>query len=407
MKYDIVIVGGGIVGLFLANLLADKTSWKIAIIDPEFAQDLHPYDPLSAQIKTRIVSAINYLNIEKISAIIDWQTLPQAAVSPFKKLEAWSYDSANSTMSFACEEAGFPRLGDIVDNAALKYALSCKLRQSKIACLAEVYHSHSYMSGGEGVEITLSSANSLQATCIIASDGALSKVRAVAQFPVSYRDYHQEAIVCTVRSEKPHEQTASQIFHQEGPLAFLPLHEAGMTCATDAQHLSSLVWTVSEAFSHELCAMDDVTFIRHLEQAFEYKLGALSLCDERRAFPLFIATSKNYVKDSIILVGDAAHHIHPLAGQGLNLGLADAAALAQMMLSGINTEHFCFDAVVFHRYQSARRAYNFSMLAAVELIQRTTRTKSLLLKGLMSRVFYSLNDKKAIKKHIMAFANGV
>lgn len=398
--WDIVILGGGINGLFLANLLASQTDWRIAVVDPSLGQE----PPLFDELPTRVVSALTAQNVAHLSTVIDWQALPSSAACAFESLQTVSHDGFNDELLFDGYSAGLEPVGEIVDNAALRRALFLKLQTTKVTFFAESYLSHQTIAGG--VELTLSTSR-LFASCCVAADGAFSLVRLVEGFSVSYRDYHQSALVCTVRCEKPHQQVARQVFYSHGPLAFLPVKEIQNTAldGSNSSTLCSIVWTLPSDEAEKMASLPTESFDRFCADAFRYQLGDVTLVDTRKVFPLFLTYAKDMVRGRVVLLGDASHHIHPLAGQGLNLGLADAVCLVSQLLLVVPSHRFHFEPSALLRYQTQRRHTHLAMIAMVELIGRTTAVKNLPFRALMNGAFRWLNRNEFLKNRVMHTVN--
>ena len=247
----------------------------------------------------------------------------------------------------------------------------------------------------------LSNGNEITAALLIAADGAHSKVRELAEFSTREWDYGQQAIITTVRTEQPHEFTAWQRFMHSGPLAFLPLQQQG-----DA-HRCSIVWSAEDALATELMALDDDTFCARLTAAFEARLGKVIHCDKRYAIPLRQRHATTYIQPGIALVGDAAHNIHPLAGQGVNLGLLDVIALAQEIERALLRGIPLADYSILRRYQRQRLAGNLGMMSAMEGFKRLFGNRSLAVNWLRNTGMRQLNSVTAIKKIIINTALGV
>jgi 2-polyprenylphenol 6-hydroxylase len=399
--WDIVILGGGINGLFLANLLASQTDWRIAVVDPSLGQEPPTFD----QLPTRIVSALTLQNIEHLSTVIDWQQLPPSATCAFESLQTVSNDGFNDELVFNGASAGLMPVGEIVDNAALRRALFLKLQTTKVTLFAESYLSHQTVLGG--VELVLSQSR-LFASCCVAADGAFSLVRMVEGFSFSYRDYHQSALVCTVRCEKPHQKIARQVFYTEGPLAFLPVKDIQNTApdgVASESTLCSIVWTLPSNEARQMANLPTESFNRLCAEAFQHQLGSVSLVDTRKIFPLCLTYAQEMVSGRVVLLGDASHHIHPLAGQGLNLGLADAVCLVNQLLLTVPKHRFHFEPSALLRYQTHRKHAHIAMISMVELIGRTTAIKHLPFRSLMNGAFRWLNRSDFLKNRVMHIVN--
>jgi len=223
--------------------------------------------------------------------------------------------------------------------------------------------------------IGLDEGSQLTADLLVAADGAQSRLRDLAGFGVREWAYGQKAIITSVRTERPHGYTARQRFMHTGPLAFLPLQwrpsgTGGEVPESDGRawdsHYSSIVWSADSRLAEELMALDDAAFCRRLTRDFEARLGAVEACDRRYAIPLYQRHARNYVRPGVALVGDAAHSIHPLAGQGVNLGLKDVAALARQLNRGLERGLPLSEPSLLRRYQRQRLGDNLGMMAVME-----------------------------------------
>jgi len=240
----------------------------------------------------------------------------------------------------------------------------------------------------------------LNTSLLIAADGARSRVRDLAGFATREWDYGQRAIVATVRTRKAHEFTAWQRFMRTGPLAFLPLCEAG------DDHLASIVWSAETQFAEELMQLDEKRFCARLGEAFEYRLGEIDAVSQRFAFPLRQRHAKTYAQAGIVLVGDAAHNIHPLAGQGVNRGLLDVATLHQEILRALARDLPLADYSILRRYQRARLGSNLSMMSAMESFKRLFGSRSLAINWLRNTGLRQVDAIVPLKKFIISAALG-
>lgn len=342
VRYDVLIVGGGMVGLTLANLLND-TDLKIGVLEK--------FEPkvVSDEIDIR-VSAINRASINIFKSIDAWSEMSKRA-GIYHDMHVW--DSTGAGMiHFDSAEVGLDSLGYIIENTVIQQALQhCTEQAENIDWICPVSISSIELNDGAGEgwqRLKLEDGRMLEARLIVGADGARSQVRAAAGIEFERLSYAQQAIVCTVETEQPHDETAWQCFTSDGPLAFLPLMNAQ----------SSIVWSLEESKVDAMIALDEDAFCRELEQAFEYQLGAVKLVSQRVAFPLGHGHVEQYVKNGLALVGDAAHNIHPLAGQGANLGFLDAAGLAETIKQAHTANRQWFALHTLRKYERARKGEN-------------------------------------------------
>jgi 2-octaprenylphenol hydroxylase len=247
------------------------------------------------------------------------------------------------------------------------------------------------------VAIQLANGSHLHAPLVVGADGAQSWLRSQCAFAVEERSYEQEAIVCHVTLEKPHQNTAWQRFMRHGPLAFLPL--------ADAQQ-ASIVWSTNTETAEQMMAMSDEFFHAYLSEAICQTFGRITQSSARQRFPLIMRHAKEYVKPRVALIGDAAHTIHPLAGQGLNLGLGDAKALADTL----QRAHACGRDVgglsTLRRFERARREPNTTMLLGMRGLQRLFASPSPWVKLLRNQGLTLADSLPAIKRKIITHALG-
>jgi len=311
--YDILIAGGGITGLTLACVLKDA-GLKIAVIERQAPQ---PHEPEYALR----VSAINRASQRTFSAVCAFEQMAALRVSPFRDMHVWDSTGAGQ-IHFDSAELGLDALGCIIENRVVQLALLDVLQQSENLhwlCPAEI---ESIELAAGNSRIGLTDGTGLSAALVVGADGAASAVRSAAGIELARSSYQQQAIVCTVGTELDHAETAWQCFRPSGPLAFLPL----------ADGRCSIVWSLAEDEIESVLALDDDTFAAALAQAFEFRLGEITSVSGRAVFPLGHGHVDEYIRPGVALIGDAAHQIHPLAGQGANLGIMDAACLAQVIV---------------------------------------------------------------------------
>ena len=257
----------------------------------------------------------------------------------------------------------------------------------------------------EQVTVYLDDERQLVAPLLVGADGAHSKVRQLAAFETREWNYDHNAIVTTVRTEKSHAYTAWQRFLKTGPLAFLPLH-CESNGAMDS-HYSSIVWSVETDVAKQLMALDDQAFCNRLGKDFEYQLGNVVHAAKRYSFPLRQRHATDYVQPHIALIGDAAHTIHPLAGQGVNLGLLDVVALTQEIVRAKNRQLPLSEFATLRRYQRARAGNNLGMMMAMEGFKRLFGARDLTLRWLRNVGLNQVNNLPALKNLMIKQAMGL
>ena len=342
---QVAIVGGGLVGAALALLLAQD-----ARLRPEQIVLLEPAPPMPPGPGSAIglrVSAISPANRARFERLGVWQRLDSARIATYERMLVWHESvppDSPDVLRFDAAEAGAADLGCIVENNALQAALLA-------ACVARgvVVRQQALQSlrvDDAGAWLGLPDAT-LRAELVVGADGANSAARQMLQMPAAQHDYGQRAVVATVRGERTHGGAARQRFLSTGPLALLPLPDGAC----------SIVWSAAEPLANELLGLDAAQFSQRLTAASAGVLGVLQLESARAAFPLRRLAAQRYVRERVALVGDAAHVIHPLAGQGVNQGLEDAAALTAHLAARPARESVGALAAL-RRYERERRAGN-------------------------------------------------
>lgn len=313
VDYEVIIVGGGMVGLSLAGLLLEQNI-KVAVIDPKAVESDWPEDSIGQR-----VSAITRASERLFKQINAWDFIGQQEKAPYQRMFVWDGESSRGKIEFDASLIAQQNLGHIVENRVLRRSLFQAIerdRQLDWLCperCVSVDYQQDY------AKLELESGRQVTARLLVAADGAFSWLRKASGVGQEQKPYGHKAIVCAVKTEKPHHQTAWQRFDHHGPLAFLPLADA---------HHCSIVWSVDEDYADELLALGHEAFAARLSQAFESTLGEVSLATKPVAFPLIERSAEAMIAHRLALIGDAAHTIHPLAGQGVNLGFSDAVELA-------------------------------------------------------------------------------
>lgn len=355
---DILIVGGGLVGACLATLLARAGTFapeRIVLLEPRL-----PRPPVKNDDIDLRVSAVSRASQRILAACNVWEALIAERASPYERMCVWDQTSRPDGMGairFDCATLGEPDLGHIVENRRMQWALMEEARNSGVRIVES--SAQSLERRANGIEAALQSGERLVATLIVAADGADSPARRLMGITHNSTD-HGRAIVSHVVTAMPHERTAWQRFLTAGPIALLPLHD----------RRSSIVWSTSDEGAHELMALDETEFCRAVEQATDGALGGIRSSTRRAGFPLRSGHAEHYVEDRFALVGDAAHAVHPLAGQGVNLGFLDCAALAQVLAAARTDGEGAGDLRVLRRYERWRKGENLVMLNALYGLNR-------------------------------------
>lgn len=390
--YDVIIVGGGIVGLTLALLLAESDR-HIALLDKK--GDVGSFN--HAQYDVR-VSAVTPASVRLFEQLSVWDDMVALRVSPFTHMHVWDGDGRGK-IEFDAASVGVTELGYIVENNVMLQVLWQRVAASAHITVLNDIQLEYLQRHEHNPNIELHGSNTvLSAPLIIGADGAQSWLRQAAHIAITERDYQHHALVCTVKTEKAHDKTARQRFMPQGPLAFLPL-------ATVQD--SSIVWSSAPMLINTLMQLSDEDFAIALTEAFQSQLGAIIAVGPRAQFPLIMRHAQHYVQPGLALVGDAAHTIHPLAGQGLNLGLADAALLAELVLQDYAYKSERVKYSTLRRYERARKADNATMLAAMDGFKQLFGNDIPVIKWLRHRGLNLTDRLDFVKSLILQKAMGI
>lgn len=329
-SFDVIIAGGGMVGLALACGL-QGSGLRVAVLEHRQPECL----PLHDQPALR-VSAINIASEQLLQQLGVWEELLKLRASAYNAMEVWERDSFGN-IAFSGDEYGFSHLGHIIENNLIQQVLwrrAATLADVKLIAPAALKQ----VAWGENEAfVTLEDGQMFTARLLVAADGANSWLRQHADIPLTFWDYRHSALVATIRTQEPHLATARQVFYGEGILAFLPFSDP---------HLCSIVWSVDPAEAERLQQQPPEAFNHQLAMAFDMRLGHCKLESERKIFPLTARYARSFVAHRLVLMGDAAHTVHPLAGQGVNLGFMDVAEL----ISELKRLHHDGKDIGQHRY---------------------------------------------------------
>jgi len=336
-KFDVLVLGAGMVGATSALAMA-RNGFSVGLIEK---QDIDELDvPLPDAIDNR-VSAISPSSQLLLIELGVWYEVRELRSCDYHKMSVW-HENGSAQMNFNSEQIGATHLGTIVENRIIQSVL---LKHLKLLPNVQIFSAQQVASVQQlenSVQVETTAKQFLQADLLIAADGRGSSMRELLHLPVTAGRYNQTAIVANVNTEISHDNTAWQRFLVTGPLAFLPLSNGQ----------SSIVWSADSDRAEELLTLSDDEFMQQLGEAFEFKLGNITATSQRAGFPLSWHTAGKWLAGRVLLIGDAAHGVHPLAGQGVNLGFGDVAVLKSLLVSGKPV----FQPRLLRRFERQRKA---------------------------------------------------
>ncbi len=395
MRADLIIVGAGMVGSALA-LALEHSGLNILIVDGG-PLSIKPFDGAAAfEPRVSALSAASQRILERLDV---WPGIAARRASAYCDMQVWD-GSGTGSVHFSAASVHAESLGHIVENRVVQDALLERLHDSNLGLLGNA-RLEQLRRSGDGWLLKLADGRELRSSLLVAADGANSAVRRLAGCATREWDYLHHAIVTSVRCARPHQATAWQRFTDDGPLAFLPLRRG------DDDHWCSIVWSAVPAEAERLMALDDEAFRHELGKAFEWRLGEVSQVDRRLCIPLRQRHAKRYVESGLALIGDAAHSIHPLAGQGVNLGFLDAAVLAEVLLHALERGEQPNDVRVLSRYERRRMPHNLAMMAAMEGFERLFQADPLPLRWLRNSGLNWVDDLPEAKALFVRQALGL
>lgn len=353
-SFDVAVAGGGYVGLSLALAVKQADpSISVLVVDPK-PMDILDKDPRASAIAAAACRMLDQLGV--------WEGIKDRA-QPINEMivtDSRLRDVVRPVfLTFDGEVTDGEPFAHMVPNGAMLPALYQKAKDLGVEFAAPDI-AERFVTTADDVTLTLQSGQEVKAKLLVAADGVRSRLRDLAGIRTNRWDYGQSGIVTTVKHERPHNGRAEEHFLPAGPFAILPL----------MGNRSSLVWTERTSDADRLVASDDFTFELELERRFGHHLGKLEIDGPRKAFPLGLTLARDFVKPRFALAGDAAHGIHPIAGQGLNMGFKDVAALAQVLVEArrLGQDLGAYD--VLERYQRWRRFDTFQMGVVTDVLNR-------------------------------------
>ncbi|WP_404399956.1 FAD-dependent oxidoreductase [Idiomarina seosinensis] len=384
---DIVIVGAGMIGLSLAVLLA-KQKRRVVVVER------HPQPGLSDELALR-VSALNARSQSILKHCDVWQAICEFRCGLYQGMQVWDKDSP-ARIEFGAQDVDAENLGVIVENNVVEHFLWQRAEQLGV----DIQQADDWQlleAGDDSQRVELQLAGTLlQADLLVGADGGRSLVRQRNELPLTFWDYQQQGIVANIATELPHQGIARQVFLPTGPLALLP---------TADSHTVSIVWSADQAFAETLLQEGSERLAQRVAAESGRVLGTCRTVSEVKAFPLRMQYARQWYQQRIVLVGDAAHTIHPLAGQGANLGFGDVQALVAQLeaseLKPLNRLHRRLAA-----YQRQRKAETQVMIAAMEAFKRGFGSANPVLKGVRALAFALPNRLSLLKRQLAHIAIG-
>ena len=392
MKYEAIIVGGGVVGASLALLLG-QAGMRICLLDKGSPSRVQQTDLFKGK-----TASLNLASIELFKKLGIWEKVDQYS-KEFTNIEVWDSEGS-SAITFNAQDISETKLGKVAHNNNIISSLFDLLRKLPNIDILENESVLSINNGTESIEIKTDSGLDLMANLVVGSDGSMSSIRSLSSIPIRTWSYEQTAIVSLLESEIPINKTAYQIFTSTGPIALLPV-------TVEGEDLASLIWSADKVYAEKLLSIRDSEFLEELKLKTEGKLGHFKIREAISSFPLHQLHAKEYFADRTVLVGDSAHTIHPLAGQGLNLGLSDVIDLSERILLLRREGRDIADEQMLKAYSDSREKINLRMTALMEAFKRGFGSKNPWVKLGRNLAFSVANENKFLKKKFIKEAAGI
>jgi len=392
VKYEAIIVGGGVTGASLALLLG-QAGMRICLLDKGSPSRVHQTDLFKGK-----TASLNLASIELFKKMGIWERVDQYS-KEFTNIEVWDAEGS-SAITFNAQDISESKLGKVAHNNNILSSIFDLFHKLSNIDILENESVLSINNGTESIEIKTDSGLDLTANLVVGSDGSMSSIRSLSSIPIRTWSYEQTAIVSLLESEIPINKTAYQIFTSTGPIALLPVTVGG-------EDLASLIWSADKVYAEKLLTLEDSEFLEELKLKTEGKLGHFKIREAISSFPLHQLHAKEYFSERTVLVGDSAHTIHPLAGQGLNLGLSDVIDLSERILSLRREGRDIADEQMLKAYSDSREKVNLRMAALMEAFKRGFGSKNPWIKLGRNLAFSVANETKFLKKKFIKEAAGI
>lgn len=387
-RFDVIIAGGGMVGAALAASLGQQGK-SVCVLEaaPEPPRILAD-DPM----RPRVV-ALNYSSQRLLNNLGVWHQLLAWRGTAYRRMSVWD-GGGFGEIEFDAIQAGVPDLGHILENHLIERALyeRCAAMSDRITWLSETPITN-FVADAESVIVTLENGHILTGSLLVGADGARSRVRELAGFEWQRTDYRQKGIVALIETDRPHQQEAWQAFRDNGVLAFLPVTGGGY----------SIVWSVDNDAADQLLTLSDAEFKRTLTSTIDARPGIVRHVGERSAFPLNGAKAGSYIGTRVALMGDAAHLVHPLAGQGVNLGFSDVLGLSSLIENSVRD---LGGASLLRAYERSRAGENQAMRRLMEGFQHLFMNRNPVLGFARGMGLGLVNRATPLKHEMMRVAFG-
>ena len=390
-RYDVLIVGGGMVGSALACALG-QSGLSVGVLESRLPEAFSPEQPHDLRVSALSIASERFLH--NIGA---WEGISSRRSCPYKRMKVWESSSRQGATEFDAAESGYTHLGHIVENRIVQLALLERVRQLDNVDLISPARTRRIDYSPGATLLELDNGEQVVGRLVVAADGGDSMVRQAAGIGVTKWDYHQQALVAGVTTAYGQEDITWQQFTPTGPLAFLPL----------SGHNASLVWYNTPDEVKRLRALPDELFLEQLHASFPAELGQITALQGRSSFPLRRQHAQQYALEGLVLVGDAAHMIHPLAGQGVNIGLLDAAALAEVLLAAHAQGEAIESLATLGLYEQQRRRHNLLMMQVMDGFYHVFSNDIAPLKLLRNLGLGLAGRVPPARKRVMEFAMGI